>query len=401
MRRAIACVLAAACVCNAQQPEPSVDPAELRERLAQAYRTGTIAERVRLEHPRPGSDARTAEVVFAYRAGDQPALALHLGALRVVAESGRLVAWRADAPQTVFVTPLDRPLNGSSIAAALPPLVLPQIELALGRRDDLPRPIPMLGRVRWTAPMDDESPVGRMLLARDGSGTLRLEMREDTDRLRSFELTRQTGVVVRGLVDPIEPEAGLFTPPDVSTARVVSTLGELGERAQSLAPGRRFGGGVVVDARGRTTSLASMAAGANERVVFLFFAPRDRDDRDAWTAGVAEAGINGIARALDVDVVLVGVGDRDLPRLLERVTRPPRGHEDRVRACALSGEPEWLNPAWIDRGVAIAVHRHSWMVRAVVPLGDAAPPPGPLALSAAPATRAELIAEAIGRATRR
>ncbi|MFI4917229.1 MAG: hypothetical protein ACIAS6_12080 [Phycisphaerales bacterium JB060] len=396
------CLVVAAAVC-AQDAGPL-------EAVTSAYRTGAVADRMEIEVPRENAPPARSEMTVAVRTGQSPAVSLHMGGanpLRVLAEPGRLIAWRAGDRSRVFVAPLGEPFGREAIEAVIPPLLAPQIDLAFA-----PEPGPMLAfmpELAWSL-------VARGVRDRYAgvSAGASLELRVDNaGRLASMEARLGGRVIARAAIETVEAEPRWFEAPSLDV-EVVASLAELGEPPGPVEPGGRFGDAIGTDARGRVATLRSVATDGLEepagRVVVLAVEVRLAEDRARVAGALAEAPLGEIARLLDARIVVLAIGDAPSAGLLERVTRAPRGQAGRVRAIAVEPAPAWLPE--MRRPVAYAVDGDAWMLLAAHPVapadeadGPASWPPdpvpaGPLPSSWAPRSLAERLAEAVGAAAR-
>jgi hypothetical protein len=377
--------------------------------VAGAYRQGATADRMVIEAPRAKGPAARGEMVVAVRPGDSPAVSLSLGShdpLRVLAEPGRLLAWREGDRSRVFAAALGEPFGRAAIEAVIPPVLAPQIDLALaGEPGALLAIMPALSWSRVARGEADRylgvSPRASLTLAVGPDG-----------RLLGMEAQRGGVVLARAGVSAVQVDPAWFDAPPLD-GTIVASLAELGTPPGPARVGEPFGHALGVDARGRATTLAAVAGNAQNLVVLLVDARRE----DAWAplaGALAQADLAGIAALLDATVVVLSVGGADAAALFERVTassRSSRSDTPRVRALAIDGVPPWapLPGGGIEPGVAYAVDGDAWVLRGVHAVagegdanagGDDPPVAAPFASSHAPRSLAERLAEAVGAAAR-
>lgn len=336
-------------------------------------------------------------MTVALRTGASPAVSLALGRgdpLRVVAEPGRLIAWRAGERERMFVAPLPEPFGRGAIEAVLPPLLAPQIDLAFA--DEPGSLLAFLPPLSWSLVASGErnryagvSVDASLELTAGGDG-----------RLVAMEARRDGRVVARAVIDAVEVDPAWFEPPSLE-GEIVATLSELGETPGPVRAGERMGDVIGFDARGRVTTLRSVA-GEGGRVVVLAVVARLPEERSRLAGELAEAQLASLALLLDARVVVLAVGEASTARLFERVTRTSRADADRVVAIAVERAPAWLGE--VGEGVALSVDGDAWMLLEWHRIAsmDADEPDGaaPFESSTAPRTLAERLAEAVGAAMR-
>lgn len=364
--------------------------------IRDAYRQQPTADRMVVEVPRGKAPPATSELVVAVRPGERPAVALFLGRddpLCVLAEPGRLLAWRQSDRTRVFAAVLGEPFGRAAIESVLPPLLAPQIDLALA--DEPGGLLAIMPRLTWSRVASGES--DRYAGIAFGSA-LELNVGDDF-RLVGMEAQREGVVLARARIEPVVVDQAWFEPPALDGS-IVESLAELGRTPGPVGVGRPFGHAIGVDERGRATTLRAVA-GDTQRVVVLLVDARMPEDRTRLAGALAEAGLADIATKLGMAVVVLAVGDDDAAALFGRVTRASRTSSLPVRALAVDAKPAWA-PA-PGEGVAFAVDGDSWVlvgshaVRGAEEAGDVA---GPYAVSVAPRSLAERVAEAVGAAGR-
>ncbi|NRA58270.1 MAG: hypothetical protein HRU13_09190 [Phycisphaerales bacterium] len=392
----------------------AVDQAELGAasdvlaRLRGAYRQDGVLERISVATLSEGRVVRRSGLVLALRRTPSPALAFALGdsdPLRVIAEPGRLVAWRVSDPSRVFVSLLDDPFGREALERVLPPIWVPQIDLAFGDADS-----PLLGVLTdpvWSRLGDGQSNT-YLGVADDASVSLRVG---DDGRLSGFTIRQAGESVLRAQIEAgadgqSDGFRSMFEPPPLDRT-LVRSISDLGRERRDLAPGMAFGDALGVDARRRPTSLRALADGATN-VVVLAVDARSDEARTLIAGAFAEAELAAIAELLDARVIVLAVGEPRVAAVFQRVVRSTSALPQPVRVLALEETPDWLPRSAFDSGgLAYSIEGRSWMVRSVhrVPgaLAGGGDPGGSLTLadsSRAPRPLAERIAEAVGAAAR-
>lgn len=406
----LAIVLVLAAVAGAQ------DAAEL-EPITAAYRAGPTAERVTIEAGRGASPPARSEMTVAIRPGELPAVAIALGAddpLRILAEPGRLLAWRQSDPSRVFVAALGEPFGRRAIERVLPPLLAPQIDLALA-----PEPGPLLAvmpELAWSLVARGE----RDRYAGVAIGAALSLTVDRAGRLRAYEVQREGRVLARATVTALEPDPSWFQAPDLDRldGPPVAALADLARPGRPVRVGEVFGQALGIDARGRPATLRELAQGEAERgaeregdLVVLAVDARQREARAQLVGALAEADLARLAELLGVRIIILAIGSGDTAALFERVIEQPRATLGRppIRVIATPSVPAWLELA--QPGVAYTVHGRSWVLRAVREIGHAVPPeanidappietPDPWRSETAPPTLAERLLGAVGAAAR-
>lgn len=335
-------------------------------------------------------------MTIAIRTGELPAVSLSMGeanALRVVAEPGRLVAWRNDDRSRVFVAPLPEPFGREALETVLPPLLAPQLDLAFG--DPPGRLLAFMPPLSWSLVASGERDryAGVSLGA-----TLELSVGRD-GRLVALEARRGGRVIARASVEAVEAGPDWFEAPSLDV-EVVATLAELGEAPGPVRIGEAFGDAIGTDARGRVATLRGVS-GERERVVVLALTARLPSERARLVGELAEARLAPLATQLDATLVLMVVGESSSARVIQRVTHASRADADRVRVIAVDQLPAWLGE--IGEGVALAIDGQAWTLLAehrVSPVEEDAVADGPFDVSTAPRSLADRVSEAVGAAMR-
>lgn len=374
--------------------------------IRDAYQASTIAERITLEAPRPGTTPARSELAVAIRPGDDPAVALRFGAhrpLHVLAQPGRLLAWRADDPTRVYAAVLPEPFGLDAIESVLPPVSAPQIALALGSSNRL---ITMAGELVWSPVQGERRVVG---VPENGATGVSLMLRHHpTGRLQGFEFRHGGTTALRAGVEALPPDAAWFEAPEMdgpNPPTMVERLADLALPPVPIEPGEPFGQAIGIDARGRPTTLRATAEPWEGPLVVLGIDARQVQDRSRWAGALAEADLPTLAESLGVRLVVLVVGADDSASLVERVTWPARGRGEPVRVLAVDGPPAWLGP-WAS-AAAWRVQGRSWTLQSThaLPEAESASEPmypyeTPHDTSHAPLTLAERVRMLVGRAGR-
>ncbi len=372
--------------------------------IREAYRAQPTADRMVIEVPRGKAPAAESALVVAIRPGERPAVSLALGRddpLRVFAEPGRLLAWRESDRERVFTAVLAEPFGREAIEAVLPPLLVPQIDLAFAQEPDGQpgaRPdglLAVMPDLSWSRVASGE--VDRYAGVAYGAA-LELGVRAD-GRLASMEAQREGVVLARARIEAVEVDAAWFEPPPLD-GTIVQSLADLGRTPGPARVGEPFGHAIGVDARGRATTLRAIS-GDSQRVVVLMVDARSAEDRTRLAGALAEADLAGLAAKLGVAVVILAVGDDEAAALFGRVTRASRSAGQPVRSLAVDAMPAWARE--IGEGTAFAVRGRSWVLagsHAVPAADEQRDASGPLEASEAPRSLAERIVEAVGAAGR-
>lgn len=364
--------------------------------ITRAYRSGPTADHMNIEVPRGKSPPARGQLRVAIRPGDSPAVAMIFGEgdpLCVLARPGRLLAWRQSDRSRVFTAVLPEPFGRRAIEAVLPPVLAPQIDLALGE----PRGgmLALMPDLSWSLVASGVhhryagvAPGAALTLATGADG-----------RLAELEAQRDGRVVARARIAAVEVDESWFDAPPLDGI-IVGTLADLGRPISTVRVGEPFGQAIGIDARGRATTLRTLA-GERQRVVVLLLDARSAEDRTRLAGAMAEADLADLATKLGVTVVVLAVGDDDASALFERVTRASPSASQPVRVLAVDAMPAWAPK--IGQGMAFAVDGGSWALLGshMVPGADeGAGGVGPVEVSEAPRSLAERLAEAVGAAGR-
>jgi|GEM_PF-4234759 len=380
----------------AAQDEPAMRP------IRDAYRQHPTADRMVVHVPRGNAPPAKSELVVAVRPGERPAVALFLGGgdpLRVLAEPGRLLAWRQSDPARVFAAVLPEPFGRTAIESVLPPLLVPQLDLVFAAESE--GLLAIMPPLSWTRVASGEN--DRFAGVAFGAA-LELNVADDY-RLVAMEAKRGGTVLARAVIESVDVDEAWFEPPALD-GTIVESLAELGREPGPARAGQPFGHAIGIDARGRATTLRAVALGAEadaERLVVLMVDARMPEDRSRLAGALAEAELADIAVNLGTVVVVLAVGDDSAASLFARVTRASTSGGQRVRTLAVDAMPTWAPAS--DEGIAFSVDGNSWVLVSahMVPVaeGTSEQVVGPFEVSEAPRSLAERIAEAVGAAARK
>lgn len=370
--------------------------------IRDAYRLAPTAEHVTIEVPRPGASPARSELVVAIRPGEAPAVALQLGAQRpmhVLAEPGRLLAWRADDPTRIFAAVLHEPFGPGAIESALPMVPAPQLALAFAKAEPL---LTSVGELEWSSVEGEHRVVGVR-----GSGAQSVALTlwyTETGRLLEYEYKQGGRRIFHAKVRALDFDDARFEAPSLegpSPPTLLDHLADLALPPKHIETGEPFGQAIGIDANGRPTTLRATAGPWQGPVVVLGIDARQADDRTRWAGALAEADLPALAEMLGVRLVVLVVGASDTASLVERVTWPVRGRGEPLRVLAIDAPPAWLGP-W-NSAAAWRVDGPSWTLRASHALPDArleSDPSDPFEASHAPLTLAERVRLLVGRAAR-
>ena len=380
---------------------------DLLSPLRQSYGQGVVVERITIDVLTDSGGLRRSRLVLAMRREPIPAVALALGnvdPLRVFAEPGRLIAWRESDASRVYVAPLADPFGRDSLERVLPPLVVPQIDLAFG---DAASPLlAVLNDPIWSL-MESEGFEGYVGLSDSVSATLSVG---GEGRLIGYGVRKDGRMMLRADVETIDldSEQGIdswFTPPSLEGI-LAASLADLRDAAAPVEVGQTFGDAIGVDARRRPTTLRAMAGDA-ESVVVLAVDAREPRSREQLAGALAEADLAEIAELLDTTVVVLALGEPRVASVFQRVVRVSRGQDQRVRVMAIDKPPHWLAAETPSaHGRAFSVEGRPWLVRGLHDVRGSDVPPFeagemiPSMASLAPRPLSERLAEAVGAAAR-
>lgn len=136
------------------QPTVGTDPApmgveETIARVRSAYRDGPTAERVVVRVTARSGRSSGSRVAVRLSGGESPSVRLDLGDLQVFAGEGVIRAAHRAESRLYAEWPLDGPLDLARLSRRLPPILLPQLSIALGNDPSLSRPFAPLPSVLW------------------------------------------------------------------------------------------------------------------------------------------------------------------------------------------------------------------------------------------------------------
>lgn len=171
-----------------------LDPAIIIEALREAYRAAPFAEEV-TARVRVSGRLRIDRIdIRADPRPDTPRLRLTLGDLDIAVTNQRLIAAnRRDAATFVARDLPEGPLS-TSVAAILPPVPLPQIELAFGEDPAFANPLPYLRDIRWISASQERGRAAAIdpsftVIGQGPLGQVTLVIDQRTSRLRALTAT--------------------------------------------------------------------------------------------------------------------------------------------------------------------------------------------------------------------
>jgi hypothetical protein len=167
------------------------------EDLHDAY-SKTFAETINVRFRAPRSQERIDKLSLRIQAGaeagapPQKAM-LELGTLRVLVTPQKLLAIDTLVPSKYFETDSRDESVAATIAAALPPLPVPQLQLVAGDKL-LSSPTPYTGHVTWTEATADTTvrPEVVTLTGQGQWGPITITLNSETGRMRTLSATIKT-----------------------------------------------------------------------------------------------------------------------------------------------------------------------------------------------------------------
>jgi len=237
------------CAAAAQPPAeaPSIDAGEALARIRSAYTAGPIGERIVIRVTDRSGRSSGSRVTVRLAGGPESVLRLDLGDLQVFAGDGVIrAAHRAEA-RLYAEWPLEAPLDLGQLERRLPPILLPQVAIALGSDAGLAAPMPLLPPVAWEGPAAPPRPPrnGRLTLSGSGAG-VRVRMSVDPETWRLWRVVAELDAPAE--VARIELQCTPTEPGDPATWRIptldrerVDDLTLLRPRAAEIAPGDAVG----------------------------------------------------------------------------------------------------------------------------------------------------------------
>lgn len=252
-----------------EKPAPQELPVEtVLTSIRNAYRKAPLAERVAITIRRPGAPGAPRETASERReeavvridpvhglARDDAKVWLELGDLRACLSGGRMVAVHTRDSATYVQLDYKGPLTQEVLSRLLPPLPLPQIDLALGDADPPTRLTPYFDGIKWDKVAVDETVAPPRVTITGSASGRRVEITADADTGRLLRLTAELDhppagapalelrlVCTRMEVDP----AAAWEIPTTGRARVAD-LAQLRARPGDLQVGQ------VVPSLGLTT----------------------------------------------------------------------------------------------------------------------------------------------------
>lgn len=181
--------------------QPGEIPAELVfDSIKHAYRDAPYAERAMIVIRRPATTPersdrpteRREEVTLRVDPGrglerTGAKVCLELGELRVAAGDGKVTIIHARDPGNYVQTQYAGPLTPAVLAAALPPLPLPQLDLSLGAADPPTRLTPYAEAIIWlAATADDQAAPTTVTISGQSAGRKVEAVTDASGRLREF-----------------------------------------------------------------------------------------------------------------------------------------------------------------------------------------------------------------------
>jgi len=231
-----------------ETPAQAADTDRILADVLRAYRSGPVAERVTIrvvQAPPPDAhgpvlDRSSAAVVRVRRgsADQPPVLRADLGVLGVYARADDFVAVRSDDPSVCVRRHLSAPVSGRALASILPPLALPQIELALGDEAAAMNLTPYTRGLRWYAAEDPSPEAGRIRLSgRSEGGIAMLEIDAASSRVRLFSYRAASQALLEVRCEPMDPGDPDDWAIDADDRRVVRSIRDLGVPEGVVAAG--------------------------------------------------------------------------------------------------------------------------------------------------------------------
>lgn len=393
----LALLVGVAAIAQPRPPKAEKEPLTLDGTLAKlhaAYRTGPIGERVQIKvSSDAGPDRRATVSMLARRGGERDGkpdavqLKLELGPLTVGVRGTAFTAINRLDRGTMFEADLKPALTPAALAAVLPPVPLPELELVFGADERLVNPLPFARDIRWSS-AEPAQDAGRAVVTLKGQGSdvrATLTIDATTWRLRrgTFEFdadaqgkprVRKVELIV-GTIDPGQPARW-----EIPTAgrRAVSSLDELVPKRASLRPGDAMKDLALMDAELASFRWDEIAdkVGSKEGTLALIVFRLEADvppkpessPQTGPPAGVVEsAGALGVraarAEGLAVaGVAFVGLEELDPDRLAELSARwsrlgggPLLWTSSRVLSVEREGKPVSAAVVVVRAGVVRAV----------------------------------------------
>jgi hypothetical protein len=384
------------------QPDPEPDPApapqaealpaphdvetidEALARAIAAYQSGPIAEEVVITlSPNVGPD-RTSTITLRVDAvpGSPRRLFIDLTRLAIAADDSQIQAQAPHAPHLTFAAPVSVPLTLPQLWNAVPPILLPQLEWALGSDPArLGRAITAILHTSWlparysetlSVIFQGESPGGPAAIEFNASGRL---------AALSIPLGRE-GPRLMLTVTPLDPEAGPWTL-SAEGRTAVPSIADLRAKPAAVTPGARLPALSFMtrdlDAWSLQEALAQPQPGSpGPAFGLLIFYKADAPTAfaDAQTGAKAAAEVADILRAAQPDptrrprtvaavIALMGLGDMTRTRLAQADAQWPAPQPQRLFSPNGPGEMERLAPG---SAVALLIIDAEQKLLAAIPL---------------------------------
>lgn len=284
---------------------PEISPAAAIGLLVDAYHRGPVADRLQIRViPKSGSERRATALLRLDRgdaAGFRPRqMRLELGSLLVHADHAMLLAISRLESRSCFETELAGGLNPEQLAGVMPPLPLPQLEVAFGDDAKLQRPLLYVRDVSWNG-IESKSLAGKPMYLVKGTsrtGDVTITLDQVTGRLRQFtaDITAAGSEgqmrleVTSTPIDAGDPQTWTLNSADRER---VAALDLLGPRAGDLTVGQRFPALPILDATLAPFTPADVFSLANPpgALVLVAFRPSTDTDEARLILADAKAGI--------------------------------------------------------------------------------------------------------------
>jgi len=234
---AILCAVAMGGAAGAQVQEIPVELALHGAR--DAYRAGPVADRVVVAFTDDRGNRATERFIVRVDATlDSPIVALELGRLHVSATQGVLLAVHDDEATTFFEAPIADPVTPEALARVLPPLPVPQLELAFA--DEPSIRTAYTPEITWTEARLHEAARPPVITLGGGGahGSVAARIDATTGRLRQVEAPLGPNATTMTLdIAPVEPGDPASWIVDRGMRRPVEHLGRLTRPPRDLVPG--------------------------------------------------------------------------------------------------------------------------------------------------------------------
>lgn len=226
MTRVIVGVVLAASPTMAAAQQIVLDPLVVLAELRAAYATKPTADEVRVKVESAGQHQGD---TIAVRIVPPNRVRLSLGGAEVLVDETGLRATRAGNSVAYFEAPLEEGGALATLRKRLPPLVAPQVVLALG---SLSEPMtPWLEGVRWSSAAMRPAGAGRSaMIVLQGAGPraeVRVEIDPETSRLRTMKTKIDDGTTIVLECEALSAPAAASMTLDVDGRRKVESLAEL------------------------------------------------------------------------------------------------------------------------------------------------------------------------------